>query len=71
MEFERPSRRALASAVRRHLAGVSAWYLSEGTDPRPSRQTATNMLRRYMPELMPTWERLVELSAEMTTRLAC
>jgi predicted choloylglycine hydrolase len=39
-----------------------AWYLSEGTGVRPSRQIATNMLRHHMPELMPTWERLVELS---------
>jgi predicted choloylglycine hydrolase len=39
-----------------------AWYLSEGTGSRPSRNTAAKMLRRYMPELMPTWERLVELS---------
>lgn len=42
--------------------GYRAWYLSEGTDPRPSRQVARNMLRRHMPELIPTWEHLVELS---------
>jgi predicted choloylglycine hydrolase len=41
-----------------------AWYLSEGSDRRPSRAVAAQMLRRYMPELVPTWEGLVELSGD-------
>ena len=42
-------------------AGYRAWYLSEGDAARPSLGTATDMLHRYMPELVPTWEHLVAL----------
>ena len=42
--------------------GYRAWYLSEGDTARPSLETARHMLRRYMPELVPTWERLVDLA---------
>ena len=43
-----------------------AWYLSEGDSEgdvvRPSLATAQRKLQQYMPELVPTWERLVDLS---------
>ena len=43
-----------------------AWYLSEDQSARPSLQTARHMLGRHMPELVPTWERLVDLAAGLT-----
>lgn len=42
--------------------GYRSWYLSEGDAARPSLDTASHMLRRHMPELVPTWERLVGLA---------
>jgi predicted choloylglycine hydrolase len=39
-----------------------AWYLSEGDDPRPDLVTATAKLAEHMPELLPTYRRLVELA---------
>jgi predicted choloylglycine hydrolase len=42
--------------------GYRRWYL-DGTRPdRPNLRTAVRMLARYMPELMPTYLRLVELA---------
>jgi predicted choloylglycine hydrolase len=41
-----------------------AWYASEGLDRRPSLATCRAALRRHMPELLPTWERLVELTGD-------
>jgi predicted choloylglycine hydrolase len=43
-------------------AGYRDWYFSEGESARPSLESAHRMLRRYMPELTETWERLVELT---------
>ena len=39
-----------------------AWYLREGDHARPTLATSQRMLERHMPELMPTWERLVHLA---------
>jgi len=39
-----------------------AWYLSEGDDARPDLATASAMLAKHMPELLPTYRRLVELT---------
>ena len=39
-----------------------AWYLSEGESARPDLATAGRMFKRYMPELTPTWERLIEVA---------
>lgn len=39
-----------------------AWYLREGDTVRPDLATCRTRLRRHMPELMPTYERLVELA---------
>ena len=40
------------------------WYLSDGDAARPDLATATAALARYMPELLPTYRRLVELAGE-------
>ena len=39
-----------------------AWYLRDGDAARPSYPAARRMLSEHMPELVPTWERLVELA---------
>jgi predicted choloylglycine hydrolase len=39
-----------------------AWYLSEGAAARPDLRTCRELLERWMPELVPTFERLVELA---------
>ena len=38
------------------------WYLKEGESARPDLSTCRRMLREHMPELVPTYERLVELA---------
>jgi predicted choloylglycine hydrolase len=38
------------------------WYLRDGDAARPSYAVARRRLREHMPELVPTWERLVELA---------
>jgi predicted choloylglycine hydrolase len=38
------------------------WFLSEGEEPRASYATSTRMLRAHMPEIVPVYERLVELA---------
>lgn len=38
------------------------WFLKQGDHRRPKYLTCERQLRRYMPELMSTYERLVELS---------
>ena len=47
------------------------WYLSEGEAARPDLGTCRRMLISHMPELVPVWERLVELAGgdEVTARL--
>lgn len=39
-----------------------AWYLKEGESARPDRATCRRMLEEHMPELVPTYESLVELA---------
>ena len=39
-----------------------AWYLRDGEAARPDLATAERMLRLHMPELVPTWQRLVRLA---------
>jgi predicted choloylglycine hydrolase len=39
-----------------------AWYLQDGGDERPDLPTCRRALARHMPELVPTYERLVELA---------
>ncbi len=38
------------------------WYLQAGEEARPSFATCSDKLSEHMPELVPTWERLVELA---------
>src|SRR5947207_2913283 len=38
------------------------WYLRDGMSARTDLDTCAGMLTRHMPELVPTWERLVELA---------
>jgi predicted choloylglycine hydrolase len=40
-----------------------AWYLRDGGDARPDLATCRKRLRQHMPELVETYERLVELAA--------
>jgi predicted choloylglycine hydrolase len=48
-----------------------AWYLKEGSASRPDLATCRRALTRHMPELVPTYERLVELAGgdELAARL--
>jgi len=39
-----------------------AWFLREGEAARPSYATSVRMLRAHMPELLPAYERVVELA---------
>jgi predicted choloylglycine hydrolase len=39
-----------------------AWFLKEGEEARPSYATSVRMLRAHMPELLPAYERVVELA---------
>jgi len=40
------------------------WYASEGLDRRPALATCRAALRRHMPELVSTWERLAALAGD-------
>lgn len=42
--------------------GYRAWFLRSGVTGRPSYLECRKVLRTYMPELVPVWERLIELS---------
>ena len=52
---------ALLEQFERTWPAYRAWYLREGEAPRPSYVQCRRMLREHLPELVPTWERLVEL----------
>ena len=51
--------------------GYRAWYLSHGDAARPDLPTATRMLASHMPELIPVYERLVDLAGgdELAARM--
>lgn len=42
--------------------GYRDWYLRNGVFGRPSYLDCRRALRKYMPELVPTWERMLELA---------
>ncbi|MDX1653732.1 MAG: C45 family peptidase [Candidatus Competibacteraceae bacterium] len=44
----------------RHWEAYRGWFLSEGERARPSYLASVRALRRHMPELLPTYEALVE-----------
>ncbi len=54
-----PQWRALFDAT---WASYRAWYLKDGDVARPRLDVARHRLAGHMPELVPTWERLVELA---------
>ena len=56
-----PARAALLEQFERTWPAYRAWYLRDGEAPRPSYVQCRRMLREHLPELLPTWERLVEL----------
>ena len=47
---------------RRHWPAYQAWFLSGGIEARPTFAEAERRLKRHMPELMPTYERLCDLA---------
>jgi predicted choloylglycine hydrolase len=63
-----PRWQALHDATR---DGYHHWYLGEGDAARPDLRTCRRMLVNHMPELVPVWERLVDLAGgdEVTARL--
>lgn len=50
-----------AAAFERAWPGYRAWYLRGGGASLPSYVECRRALRQHMPELAPTWQRLVEL----------
>jgi predicted choloylglycine hydrolase len=50
------------TAFRRHWPGWKAWYLAARGDDAPGLVASERALGRYMPEFVPTWQRLVELA---------
>ena len=44
-------------------SGYRGWYVGHGAGARPTLATAADMLDRHMPELVPTWRRLVDIAA--------
>jgi predicted choloylglycine hydrolase len=46
----------------RHWPAYRTWFLRGGVADRPSYVESRRALRDHMPELVPTWERLVELA---------
>jgi predicted choloylglycine hydrolase len=51
------------AAFRRLWPGYRRWFLRGGGHLGPSLAESERALRRHMPELVPVWERLVELAA--------
>ena len=55
----------------KHWTAYRKWFLSEGDAARPSYRKSVKELRKHMPELEPTYERLVELAggSDLAARL--
>lgn len=61
--IEEPEPGETWQAVYRRLEqGYHGWFLAEGDAARPPYLTSVKALNRHMPELVPTYERLVELA---------
>ena len=70
---DRPDRKWQA-LFKRYWPTYKQWFLRRGGDKGPDLATARTRLRQYMPELIPAFERLVELTGgdELAARfLAC
>lgn len=50
--------------------GYRSWYLRPGTGHRPTVSEAENALKRHMPQLHSTWERLISLTGNDSTAAA-
>ena len=50
------------SLFQRHWSAYERWFLSEGHRARPFYLSSLRALQKHMPELMPTYERLVDLA---------
>ncbi len=50
------------SLFQRHWPAYKRWFLSEGNKARPFYLSSVRMLRQHMPELLPTYEHLVNLA---------
>lgn len=50
----------LSRLFERHWPGYERWFLREGDAARPRYLDCERALRQYLPELMPTFERLLE-----------
>lgn len=50
------------SAFRRHWPGWRSWFVGARADDAPGLAESERALARYMPELVSTWHRLVELA---------
>lgn len=53
-----------AGEFRRCWSAYSEWFIREGESARPDLDLCRRMLSLHMPELVPLWEQLVELSGE-------
>src|SRR5882762_4308633 len=53
---------AWQSMFERHWPAYRSWFLRGGVADRPSYLESRRALREHMPELVPIWERLVELA---------
>lgn len=51
-----------ASLAERHWPAYRHWYVSEGLEARATYAVCLRQLRRHMPELVPTYERLCALA---------
>ncbi len=50
------------SLFQRHWPAYQRWFLSDGHKARPPYLSSLRTLRQHMPELIPTYEKLVELA---------
>ncbi len=44
------------------IDGYKKWFLQEGEFSRPSYQSCYNAMEKHMPELLPLWQQLIQLS---------
>ena len=51
--------------------GYREWFLRDGTRARPSYLACERALREHMPELVPTWEKLVALAGDGDVAARC
>ncbi len=59
------------ASFEKHRSAYRKWFLSEGDAARPSYRASLEQLEKHMPELIPTYERLVQLAggSDLVARL--